>query len=373
MSRALNALINSRQTVDALVDMYERNLRQLVNELAAGISKPGAGRVASLIKRIDEILANIDPRKSSPVRTWLRRQAPRAYVLGDNEATGKIRNYIKNLSTEQRGAFGEVRDGFTAINNTQMGSIVRAMQDTLSDVKSNMREMIGVTIRRTQLTLTESRKVMEQTSGGIIRGATGKAVADDIASVLLTGKVKPEVRKRLGEIGFRGEMFNSFEKVARGEMITVGKKTMSVRAYADLVARTQMREMHKVATVTRAKQNDIDHVQVTNHPMKEPDECTPFAGKIYYVGPLSRDPLGFPRLDQILNGGPPFHPNCKHDVNPYSVHFQNDKTIAKEKENTLKTPKRFQGKTPSEIRRMVEEMTKRELEAMNEAAMEVTG
>jgi hypothetical protein len=373
MSRALNALLNDRKTVDALVDLYERTLRQLVDELSYGVSRPGAARVSALLKRIDEILVKVDPKKSSPIRSWLRNQAPRAYVLGDKESTQRLRNYIKNLSSEKRDLYGEPKTAWTSINNSTMNAIVRSLGETFSKMKADMKAAVGVSIRRTQLTLLQSEKVAEATSGGIIRGRTGQEVADDIASILLKGKVSPEVRKRLSAIGFRGDMFNSFEKIARGEMITVGKKTMSVRAYADLVSQTQMREMHKVATVTRAKQNDIDHVRISNHPMKVPDECTPFAGKVYYVGPLSKDPLGFPRLDSILNGGPPFHPRCKHSAVEYPIFFQTDKKVEKEKAEALKTPSKFYGKSASEVRRLVNESTTRELDDINAEAMKLTG
>lgn len=373
MSRALNALINDSKTVDALVDLYGRTIDQIVRELSYGISRPGASRVSQLLKRLDEILAKIDPKKAGPLRTWLRKQAPRAFVLGDREATQKIRDYIANLPPDRRDVFGAPVEGWSGVNNTSMSAIVRALAETFGKVKADMRATLGVAIRRTQLTLTQSQEVAGATSGGIIRGETGKRVADDIASILLKGKVSPEVRARLGAIGFRGDMFKTFEQVARGEMITVGKRTMSVRKYADLVSRTQMREMHKVATVTRSRENNIDHVKVTNHPMTEPDECTPFAGKVYYVGPLSRDPLGFPRLDSILNGGPPFHPNCKHDVFPFVVEFKRDDTIEREKNETLKTPPSFYGKSSAEVRRMVEEMTEKELEKMNAPAMKLTG
>ena len=57
-------------------------------------------------------------------------------------------------------------------------------------------------------------------------------------------------------------MFKTFERVARGKMIRVGKRTFSVRSYSDLVARTQMREISKVATLTRLNQNGVHHVQI---------------------------------------------------------------------------------------------------------------
>lgn len=152
--------------------------------------------------------------------------------------------------------------------------------------------------------------------------------------------------------------------MARGELITVGKKTMSVRDYADLVARTQMREMAKVAGVVRCQKNGVDHMKVSKHVMPKPDECTPWAGQVFYIGALPKDPDRFPSLRAIPNGGPPFHPFCRHVLVPYVVDFKAEAKIDEAREFAKKIPKRFYGKGASEVRKLVGDLTREEIDGM---------
>jgi len=303
------ALLSDSGTVAALGDIYERAARRIVAELAAGVSRPGAARARELLARIDEILGDLDPRKQSSVRKWIVENARKAYVLGDQAATKQIRDVLARLPDKGRAEFGEVDTSWTVINNNAMRGIAAAMSATLGQAKAQMSSFLTTTIRQTQVAGNLSEAILQTTTGGLLRGVAGQSIKDDIASILLEGKVDPAVRQRLSEVGYRGDMFDKFERIARGELITVGGKTFNVRTYADLVARTQMKELHKTATLVRGQRNGFNHVRMSWHPMEEPDECTPFAGKIFYFGPLPQDPLGFPRFNMLPSNGD-FHPNC---------------------------------------------------------------
>lgn len=354
VSRDLDSLINNARTTDALVRHYERTLRRVIDQLAAGVSRPGAARAAKLTRQLNEQINRLDPKRSKFVRDWIRRNVPRAFILGDKAGTRTLRQELKNLAdAPAKEAFGDVRQGFTANNNAALRGITRAMEATLGKAAEDMRAAMGTTIRETQVRLLQSQKIREATVGGRIRGATGKEVADDIASILLGKKVKPSVRKRLREIGFTGRDFENFEQVARGTVIQVGRKRMNVRDYSDLVATTQMREAHKVGSIVRLQQNGIDHVKISRHQQKVKDECTPYAGKVFYIGALAKDPEGFPKLSETPNGGPPFHPRCRHVVQAFVLPFRGKSATEKAKESAKALPRRFFGKTAAEIRKLV--------------------
>lgn len=353
--RQLRAFLNDGDTVARLTEIYDREVRLMVRELAAGISRPGAARVRELLSRIDEIMARLNPKAQTVIRNWIKRNSQAAYVLGDRTATDEIRSYLRRFGEEKQAQFGEVRDAWTVINNDSMAAIARMMAETLGTMNAQMSNYLKTVIRRTQVTFNQSQRVLEATTGGYLRGLAGQQIKDNIAAVLLGEKITPQIRRQLQDVGFRGEMFNDFERIARTELIKVGGRTFTVRQYADLVARTQLKELAKVASITRAQMNGIDHVQMTWHPMPEPDECTPFAGKVYYVGPLPRDPLGFPRFNLLPSGGD-FHPNCIHRFTPWPVIMRTPEEIAKELASVNRIPKIFFGKTGNEVRKMMKAM-----------------
>jgi len=360
-SRDLAALLGNASSVAALVDHYERAVDRLIAELAAGVSRSTAGRTAELLRRLNELIDDLDPRKAGYVRRWIRRNAERAYVLGDVNATRAIRRTLRSAGQDPAG----IDRTWTAVNAASMAAVVRAMRESFGRIANELRTNLGLFVRRTQLQLLQSRQIQEATVGGILRGATGQQVKDDIAAVLLGRKLKPEIRERLKAVGFRGDMFRDFEAVARRELVQAGARRMKVRDYADLVARTQLREAHKVATVVRLQRNDIDHVQVSKHRQKKVDECTPFAGRVFYIGPEAKDPLGFPRLSEILNGGPPFHPNCRHVLMPYVAALKTGEAVGAQREISRGLPRRFMGKTASEVRALVGDLNADELAALN--------
>lgn len=307
--REMRGFLNNANVVSALDRHYQKILDRIINELASGVSRPGGARTAELLRNIRDYVRELDPRRDSFVRDWIRRNVARAFVLGDRAATRDLQRSLEDVSSEQAAGFGSVNRGFGAANQTAMRAIAGAMEETLGRAADEMRGNLGLFIRRTQQVLVSDQAVRDVTVSGIIRGSTFRQRSDEIASILLGKKVSPQVRRELESIGFRAEHFNDFERVARGEMITAGKRRFNVRDYANLVARTQTREAHKVGTLVRLQQNAIDHVRVSTHVQGEADECTPFQGKVFYVGPLDKDPLGFPSLKGTPNGGPPFHPN----------------------------------------------------------------
>lgn len=359
-ARELKALLAHAGTISALEDHYQRTIARILEELAAGISRPGAARAAELLRILRELVAKLDPRRDSFVRRWIEEQLPRAYILGNRAAVRQIQEQLAKAAAPEREAFGDLNRTWTAVNSTTLQAIAAAMSSTLSRAAAETLERLNLTVRRTQLTLLKDAQIREAVTGGIIRGATGKEVSNDLARVIL-GKTDRDSVARLRAKGFHGDDLELFKSLAKGQTIKVAGKNFPVRTYANLTARTMMRDAHKVGTIVRLQQNDVDHVRISRHVQLKRDECTPFAGNVYYIGPLSRDPLGFPNLRDILNGGPPFHPNCAHVLEPYVHELKSPEAKKLDAERANALPRRFYGKTSKEIRELVAEATDEEL------------
>lgn len=358
-SRELRALLNNRRTIAALEAHVQRVLDKIKAKLVRRISQPGLARVQSLLVELNALTAQLGPGRKGFVGKWIKRNITKSMVLGDDAATRQLREQFLKALADPSG----IRQAWTIQNQTGLRSISAAMEATMRGASESIRRVLGTAIRTTQRTLWQNQAIRDATVKGIIQGATGKQVADDMASILLKGKVSPQVRKRLAELGFRADMFKEFEAIARGQLVTVGKVRMNVRDYSRLVARTQMREAHTVGTIARLQQNSVDHTQISQHVQDEPDECTPWAGNVYYIGE-GTDPAGFPRLDSVVGGGPPFHPNCEHVLLPYVVAFKTDAAIQKDLDATKALPKRFFGKGAKDVRKLVKGVPRADLRKM---------
>lgn len=359
-SRDLLSLLSDSRTIALMDATIQKVMGRIIRELAAGVSRTGAQRAKDLLAKLSYILYDLDPAKQSFIRRWIEDAASKAYVLGDKGATAALRAELAGVATAVGTAFGPINTSWTAVNQNAMRGMVAAMNARFTGMAKDMAVAIGTLVRKTQVTLLQSKAIVEATSGGITRGATGRQVADDIAAILLKGKIDPAVEARLQEHGFTAELFKDFERVAREQLVTVGGRRMSVRAYADLVARTQMREAHKVATIIRLQQNGVDHVKVSKHPMKEPDPCTPWAGRVFYIG-QGKDPAGFPPLREALNGGPPFHPNCKHVLQPWVIGFMSKKRVDSAKAEADAIPDKFFGKDYAGVQKALDGMDEKAL------------
>lgn len=365
VANEVRALLNNRKTISFLDNVYRQQVDRILAKLAKGISQPGQARANALLREINRLTDDLDPKRPGKMRDWIKANITKAGILGDKQATRELRSQLKNLGIDTRKAFGtKMNTSFTTVNSTAMKAVAAAMTEQLGRAAEDLRATIGTIVQKTRQTIISEPRLRETVVGGVLTGRTGKQVADDLAAALLRkkGKISPEIKKRLSEVGFRGDMFDEFEKVARGQVIRVGKRRFSVRAYSNLVARTQMREVHKVGTIVRLQQNGVNHVKISKHPQLVKDECTPFAGNVFYVGREAKDPAEFPKLSSLPNGGPPFHPNCKHVLQPWPIAFHSNKAIGDARDQSALLPKGLFGKGSTEVREAVVGLTDKELQ-----------
>lgn len=92
------------------------------------------------------------------------------------------------------------------------------------------------------------------------------------------------------------------------EFIEINGRMYRMRKYAELVARTTMREAQTAATESLCHQYDNDLVVISSHGC-DCDICEPYEGNVYS---LSGRSMKYPLLEKK----PPFHPNCKHSMHP---------------------------------------------------------
>lgn len=90
------------------------------------------------------------------------------------------------------------------------------------------------------------------------------------------------------------------DMIGGGDFITINGRNFNLRSYAELVARTRMRESQTEAVKESMKQFDEDLVEIPEHDNPCP-ECAQYQGQVYSIS--GRTP-GYPLLP---SGGPPWH------------------------------------------------------------------
>lgn len=127
---------------------------------------------------------------------------------------------------------------------------------------------------------------------GEMTALANQAVAQELSRKDLAGQIRTELGSRISD----------------NNLIEINGKQWDARAYADMVARTTIRDAQTAATLDLCREYDNDLVEVSDH-NTECQECAPYEGQIYSIS--GRNP-NYPPLAEA----PPFHPNCEHSLLP---------------------------------------------------------
>ena len=130
-------------------------------------------------------------------------------------------------------------------------------------------------------------------------------------AVLSDSKIDQLLAEGLGEKGTIQQAKNKLLAGFRAELgtdfiIKAGSKRFTLAYYAELVARTKIREAQSWSVINTGISVGSDLVQVSSHNTTTPI-CIPFEGRVYSIS--GRDP-DFPPLEDI----PPYHCNGLHSL-----------------------------------------------------------
>lgn len=91
---------------------------------------------------------------------------------------------------------------------------------------------------------------------------------------------------------------------------------MGAARYVETVAKTTTYWASNRGVMDRCAEDDIELVEVTENPGTI-DFCLELEGKVFALSDEAARKAGVPTLGGCPNGGPPFHPNCRHSLAPY--------------------------------------------------------
>lgn len=264
--------------IDALVAMYRSAAQELAERARARLVVDArkltveARRARVLLREVEEILAELDVASAE----WIAKNIPKYYNTGVTKATLGL----KEIGVASLPALNPV------IHREAVQVLVWDLQDDL--------------LSATEGTLKNYRRVLRATQ---LPTQLDKYVTAEIGKGVIAGKARREVSRTI-----RDRLLSELE----ADTIKVGKRTFSVSNYAEMVARTKTSEAMTAGTINRVLESGEDLVMVTAHGAN--DGCRYYEGKVFSLTGASDT---YPSIKELPNGGPPFHPNCKHSLVPY--------------------------------------------------------
>ncbi|MCJ7828585.1 MAG: phage minor capsid protein [Dehalococcoidia bacterium] len=122
--------------------------------------------------------------------------------------------------------------------------------------------------------------------------------AQAVKQELSRGALKKQIMERLRQL------------VGDENFIQIGERMYNLRSYAEMVARTTLREAQTQATLDLCATYENDLVEISDH-NTECALCEQYEGNVYS---LSGNDPEYPKLEEET----PFHPNCQHSMLPTS-------------------------------------------------------
>ncbi len=91
--------------------------------------------------------------------------------------------------------------------------------------------------------------------------------------------------------------------------------------YSAMVAQNTRAQAGATAAILRARQTGHDLVRISSQKSLNGDWCDAYRGRVYS---LSGESAVYPWVGMIPNGGPPFHPWCRHSMNIFIPAFHSE-------------------------------------------------
>ncbi|MCK9598412.1 MAG: phage minor capsid protein [Candidatus Omnitrophota bacterium] len=152
-------------------------------------------------------------------------------------------------------------------------------------------------------------------AGRIIREAPAKEVQEFSAADIgdeLDELGRQALRKELSRGALQRQIADLIrDNIVDGKFIIINDRTYNLSRYAKMVARTVIRDAQTTATLNLCVQYDNDLVEVSSHGT-DCEICMPYEGNIYSISGTHAT------YEKLPDGGPPWHPNCKHSLLPTS-------------------------------------------------------
>jgi len=306
--------------IKGLVSVYQRAAADMLDVLSKAASTVAQReRAMALLRQYQVILGNLHDQTAA----WLAMNMPRGYDLAmefADEGLAKFRQAGINIRRPPSGGIAGRgrRDVFAQVHQQAVAAATDAFLNSTNAAFEQIGRRVDDLFRRESL---------QAVVKGIAEGKTRRAVSAEIKQSLLD-KGAPYFEDKLG-------------------------RRWPLDRYTEMVARTTTREAMTQGTVNRLNEHGIELAQVSV--TGTPDLCIYYERTIVYIG-AAPNPTAYPPISAI-GGGPPFHPNCQHTLQPFVIDLATEKEKAAGKiapdlldKSPAELQKRFRQEFPGQTR-----------------------
>lgn len=256
---------------ESLVKMYQQAFVEAVrlskaikrSDLERIMANPERVHYVSIMRQLKELLIDLDERALRDLKILI----PQRYELGKLFAEHDLNKLgITDLTRTM-----------SMIDKNAISSIIQDTYEDLARATANVEEYFKRAIR--------------------------EATQEEVFKNVLTGRGM-EISKE--------ELKNRLEQQGMTAFVKKNGARLNLESYSEMVIRTKTMKAHNTGNLAMIVQNGFDLVQISSH-SNSCKKCIPYQGKIYSISGTSKK---YPPLSSI-NGGPPFHVNCRHVSKPY--------------------------------------------------------
>lgn len=260
-----------------LIRAYELAKQQMLAELGQMQMNGLMDDDMNFTAHYEQIMAQIDAITeglNQMTGDVLEELIPRQYALGQMNAV---------MGLQSAGVTATLPAGtFAIVDQNAVRSIVTDTFEDLARSNSTMNDFMKRTIRNL---------AKDAVMANVINGTPVKLSSE-------------QLRDRMLAEGFKGYVKKNGAKI-------------EVDEYAKLVLHTKTMQAHNDGTAIFMMQEGFDLVRISEH-KTSCKTCGKYEGKIYSLSGTSKE---YPAISSIPNGGPPFHPRCRHTYRPYISKF----------------------------------------------------
>jgi len=307
----------SEREIQRLVRYYRKAIRDLAKGFASAADFE-KGRFLSQIQGTLGILEDLDAKTAR----WAQRNIGRLYKASSQEANATL---LRKLGVSKRDI--ERARGFSLINNQAIQALMvdpevgflTGTRQAIQQIKDRMR-----LIRNQAKLLRTKQKLFDETIArvGFLEGKSLPAVRDRIVDEMV--KMKNTSNMVWTKAAAQLPSSEIVSNVANLPFVKVPMKTakdgfrrLRIDRYAELLARTKSNQAANLARRNTSLEHNIPLVQISKNKPLQDDACFLYIGKVFALTASGKREFGVPMVNELPNGGAPFHPNCTHTENVF--------------------------------------------------------
>lgn len=264
------------------------------------------GKATILLKQIQRISVQLGRRSDQ----WVDGQVRQHMDLAARAIDRDLERAGVQFADGQAGLRGE----FLRINQRAVNALTTQMARDLAGANQALADVGRRIVRQTSQKVLGDPQISEVLARGLVSGGSVRNIAAALRTRLAEGGRELLASGKMTE----AQLLEICDFA--GGYIQAGSRRMDIRQYTFMVADTQLREAVNYATVKRLEgageqfgdPDLFDLVQVMGR-MGECPVCDELVGNVFSISGRNKD---YPPLSDV-GGGPPFHPNCTHNLAPY--------------------------------------------------------